>query len=71
MAFMRQMNRRHLHMEICREEADLIHQNTSHPHKQDILDGRMEVWQDGDMGWVAWIPPVGVNSSPDSEISFM
>ncbi|GLJ41212.1 hypothetical protein SUGI_0853140 [Cryptomeria japonica] len=71
MAFMRQIDHRHLHMEISREEADLIHQSTSHPHKQDILDGRMEVWQDGDMGWVAWIPPVGVNSSPDSEISFI
>ncbi|GLJ15750.1 hypothetical protein SUGI_0259210 [Cryptomeria japonica] len=70
MAFMKQMDHRQLHMEISREEADLIHLNTSHPHKQDILDGRMEVWQDGDMGWVAWILPVGPNSSPDSEISY-
>ncbi|GLJ25243.1 hypothetical protein SUGI_0483200 [Cryptomeria japonica] len=70
MAFMRQMDRRHLHMEISQEEDDLLHEHTSHPHKKDILDGCREVWQDGNMGWVPWIPLVGDNLDPDSEISF-
>ncbi|GLJ19764.1 hypothetical protein SUGI_0358020 [Cryptomeria japonica] len=52
MAFMRQVDCRHLQMESSREEADLIHQSTSHPHRQDILDG---LWKYGKMerrvGW--------------------
>lgn len=70
MAFMRQMDHRHLHVEISWEEVDLIHERTSHPHKQDILDGRVEVWQDGNLGWVARIPPLGANSAPVAEILF-
>ncbi|GLJ21055.1 hypothetical protein SUGI_0384630 [Cryptomeria japonica] len=56
MAFMRHLERRQIHMEIIQEEADLICEHTSHPHKHDILDGRVEVWQDGNLGWVAWFP---------------
>ncbi|GLJ31958.1 hypothetical protein SUGI_0643340 [Cryptomeria japonica] len=68
MAFMRQLERRQMHMEIIQEEADLISERTSHPHKKDILDGRVEVWQEGSMSWVAWLPPLGNNNSPDAEI---
>lgn len=67
-AFMRQMDRRQMHMEIIQEEADLINECTSHPHKKELLDGWVEVWQEGTMGWVAWLPPVGNNNSPDAEI---
>ncbi|GLJ26244.1 hypothetical protein SUGI_0504300 [Cryptomeria japonica] len=39
MTFMRQLDRRQMHMEIIQEEADLICERTSHPHKKDILNG--------------------------------
>lgn len=67
-AFMRQMDCRQMHMEIIQEKADLISERTSHPHKKELLDGRVEVWQEGTLGWVAWLPPMGDNNSPDAEI---
>ncbi|XP_059078008.1 uncharacterized protein LOC131876588 [Cryptomeria japonica] len=69
MAFMRQLDCRQMHMEIIQEEADLICEHTSHPHKKDILDGQVEVWQDRNMGWVARLSPLGNNTSSDVETS--
>lgn len=67
--FMHQLEQRQARMDVVHKE-EWIHTQNVHLHVEQIVNGLIEVWMEGDNGWIAWFPLARKSSLSDTNKSF-